>query len=81
MKLFLIKSNKDKCKMAQRVLSFKKKSRLIVMNMHSKLLNNHSVHPSFSAGGLSLQPNLKKKGGGGLTGPQLLEGVCWERGG
>ena len=82
MKLFLIKSNKDKCKMAQRVLSFKKKSRLIVMNMHSKLLNNHSVHPSFSAGGLSLQPNFNKKGGGGgLTGPQLLEGVCWERGG
>ena len=64
MKLFLIKSNKDKCKMAQRVLSFKKKSRLIVMNMHSKLLNNHSVHPSFSAGGLSLQPNFNKKGGG-----------------
>ena len=80
MKLFLIKSNKDKYKVAQRVLSFKKKSRLTVMNMHSKLLNNHSVHPSFSAGGLNLQPNLKK-GGVGLTGPQLLEGVCSERGG
>ena len=25
--------------------------------------------------GLSLQPNFQKKGGGGLTGPQLLEGV------
>ena len=62
MKLFLIKSNKDKYKVAQRVLSFKKKSRLTVMNMHSKLLNNHSVHPSFSAGGLNLQPNLKKGG-------------------
>ena len=42
----------------------------------------HSVHlPLLSAGGgrLSLQPNLKK--GRGLTGPQLLEGGCWGRGG
>ena len=34
--------------------------------------------------GLSLQPNFqqkKKGGGGGLTGPQLLERGCWERGG
>ena len=31
-------------------------------------------------GGLSLQPNFQK-GGGGLKGPQLLEGGCWERGG
>ena len=60
--------------MAQRVLSFKKKSRLIVMNMHSKLLNNHSVHPSFSAGGLSLQPNLKKKGGGRLDRTSTFRG-------
>ena len=44
MKLFLIKSNKDKNKLAQRVLSSKKKTRFVVMNMHSKLLNNHSVH-------------------------------------
>ena len=29
--------------------------------------------------GLSLQPIFKK--GGHLTGPQLLEGCCWERGG
>ena len=35
----------------QRALSFKKKIKLTVMNMHSKLLNNHSVHPPFSAGG------------------------------
>ena len=26
--------------------------------------------------GLSLQPNFQKKGGGGLTGPQLLGGVA-----
>ena len=51
MKLFLIKSNKDKHKVAQRVLSFKKKTRLTVMNMHSKMLNNYSVHPPVSAGG------------------------------
>ena len=46
-----IKSNKDKYKVAQRVLSFKKKTRLTVMNMHSKLLNNQSVHPLLSAEG------------------------------
>ena len=66
MKLFLIKSNKDKYKVAQRVLSFKKKTRLTIMNMHSKLLNNHSVHPPLSAGeGFNLQPNFQKGGGGG----------------
>ena len=27
---------------------------------------------------LNLQPNFQK-GGGGLTGPQPLEGGCWER--
>ena len=32
-----------------------------------------------SAWELSLQPNFQK--GGCLTGPQLLEGECWERGG
>ena len=51
MKLFLNKNNKGKYKVAQRVLSFKKKTRLTVMNMHSNLLNNHSVHPPLSAGG------------------------------
>ena len=50
-KLFLIKSNKDKYRVAQRVLSFQKKTKLTVMNKHSKLLNNQSVHPSLSAGG------------------------------
>ena len=36
------------------------------MNMHSKLLNNHSVHPPLSAGeGFNLQPNFQKGGGGG----------------
>ena len=59
MKLFLIKSNKDKYKLAQSVLSFKKKPRLTVMIMHSKLLNNHSVHPHFSAGGRGSEPPAK----------------------
>ena len=59
-KLFLIKSKKDKYKVAQRVLSSKKKTRLTVMKMQSKLLNNHSVHPPFSAGeGLNLRPNFQ----------------------
>ena len=65
----------------QRVLSFKKKIKLTVMNMHSKLLNNASMYPPLSAGeGLNLQPNFPKRGGG-LAGPQLLEWICWERGG
>ena len=40
-------------------------------------------NPLLSAGGgeLSLQPNFQKGGGGGLTGFQLLEAGCWERGG
>ena len=70
MKLFLIKSNIDKYKVAQRVLSSKKKTKPTVMNMHSKLLNNHSVHPPLSAGdgegmggGLNLQPNFQKEWG------------------
>ena len=35
--------------------------------------------PPLSAGGLSLQPNFQK--GGGLTGPQLLEGDAGKKGG
>ena len=50
MQPLLIKSNKDKYKVSQSVLSVKKKTRLAVMNMHSKLLNNHSVYPFLSAG-------------------------------
>ena len=80
MKLFLNKSNKGKYKVAQRVLSFKKKTRLTVMNMHSKLLNSHSVHPPLSDGE-GVEPPTKFSKRGGLPGPQLLEGVCWERGG
>ena len=34
--------------------------------------------PPLSAGGLNLLPNFQK---GGLTGPQLLDGGWWERGG
>ena len=47
-----------------------------------RIPESHSVHPpppSFSTGELSLQPNFKK--GGDLTGPQLLQRGCWERGG
>ena len=80
MKPFLNKSNKGKYKMAQRVLSFKKKIRLTVMNMHSKLLNSHSVHPPLSDGG-RVEPPTKFSKRGGLTGPQLLEGVAGKEGG
>ena len=34
---------KDKYKVAQRVLSFKKKTKLTVLNIHSKLLNNLEI--------------------------------------
>ena len=49
-----------------------------VCQSQSKL---HSMHPPFLQGGgagLSLQTNFKKEG---LTGPQLLQEGCWERGG
>ena len=63
MKLFLNKSNKGKYKVTQRVLSFKKKTRLTVMNMLSKLLNSHSVHPPLlMEGELNLQPNFQEGG-------------------
>ena len=39
------------------------------------------IPPLFLLGELNLLPNFQKGGGGGLTGPQVLEGVCWERGG
>ena len=80
MKLFLNKSNKGKYKVAQRVLSFKKKTRLTVMNMHSDLLNSRSVHRPLSAGG-DEPPTKFSKRGGSLTEPQFLEWICWERGG
>ena len=83
MKLFLIKSNKDKCKVAQRILSFKKKTRLkIVMNMYSKLLNNHSLHPPLfsvwgcGGGGVNVQPNFRK--GGGLDRTSTFRGGLLE---
>ena len=63
MKLLLNKNNKGKYKVAQRVLSFKKKTRLTLMNIHSKLLNSGSVHPPLSDGGgtgVESQPNFQK---------------------
>ena len=38
----------------------------------------YSVHPPLFAGGWTSNQIFKK---GGLTGPHLLEGGCWERGG
>ena len=64
MKLFLNKSNKGKYKVAQIVLSFKKKTSLTVMNMHSKLLNSHSVVPPLSdGGGVEAPTNFSKRRG------------------
>ena len=50
---------------------------------HPKIIRHHSVqHPHFLQGGGEVEPPTKfSKRGWGLTGPQLLEGVCWERGG
>ena len=40
----------------------------------------HSGHPPpLSAGGVEPPTKFSKRGG--LTGPQLLEGGCWEKGG
>ena len=65
MKLFLNKSNKGEYKVAQRVCSFKKKTRLTVMNMHSKLLNSHSVHPPvFDGEGIKPLTKFSKRRGG-----------------
>ena len=67
--------------MAQRVLTFKKKTRLTVTNIHSKLLNSHSVHPRLSdvgVGGVEAPTNYSKRRG--WTGPQLLEGVAGKEG-
>ena len=36
----------------------------------------HPLPPLSAGGGLKLQPNFRKGGGGGLTGPQLLEGIA-----
>ena len=49
--------------------------------------HKHSVHPppfllGGGEGGVSLLPNFQKEGGGGLTGPQLVEeGDFFRRGG
>ena len=49
-------------------------------------MTNHSVHPlplsaGAGGGGVVEPPTKFSKRGGGLTGPQLLEGGYWERGG
>ena len=80
MKLFL---NKGKYKVAQRVLSFKKKTRLTVMNMHSKLLNSHSVHPPLSDGGRVEPPTKFSKRGSfkrGFAGKDGGDFIQWEQG-
>ena len=71
MKLFLIKSNKVKYQVAQRVLSFKKKTRLTVTNTHSNLLNSCSVHLPLSAGGKGEPPTKFTKRGGDFRGNLL----------
>ena len=79
MKLFLIKSSKDKYKVVQRVLSFKKKTRLTGMNMDSKLLNNRSVHPPLSAVGSEPPTKFPKRGGLDRT-STFREGLLGKRG-
>ena len=46
----------------------------------AKTLLKHSVHPPLSAGG-GVEPPTKFSKRGDVTGPQLLEVGCWERGG
>ena len=52
----------------------------VITNLNTRLVCTHP-HPLSAGGrGLNVQPNFQKGGRGGLTGPQLLEGVLWERG-
>ena len=54
---------------------------LFVTKSHQSQSKLQSVHPPpfcGGGGGLTLQPNFKK---GGLTGPQVLEGVAGKEGG
>ena len=78
MKLFLNKSNKGKYKVAQRVLSFKKKTRLTVMNMHSKLLNSHRVHPPLSDGE-GVEPPTKFSKRGAWQDLNFKERFAWKK--
>ena len=82
MKRFLSKSNKGKYKVAQRFLSFKKKTRLTIMNMHAKLLNSHIVHPPLSDGGRVEPPTKFSKTGVGLdrTSPSQKNKLRFNRG-
>ena len=55
------------------------------MPHEAKLEYQHSVHPppfllGLGGRGLNLQPNFQKRGGG-LTGPQLLDGIAGKEGG
>ena len=80
MKLFLNKSNKGKYKVAQRDLSFLKKNQVDCYEREFKVVKQSYCAPTpfwWKEGWTSNQ--ISKNGG--LTGPQLLEGVCWERGG
>ena len=42
---------------------------------------SHSVHPPPPLSAVGVEPPTKFSKRGGLAGPQLLEGDCWERGG
>ena len=45
-------------------------------------MQHHSVHPPLLCVGGGVEPPIKfSKRGGGLTGPQFLEGGCREKGG
>ena len=69
------------------------KNTLFLKNTQNSLGNtcarvSHSVHGPLSTGGSGrwgggggVEPPTKFSKRGGLAGPQLLEGGCWERGG
>ena len=67
--------------MAQRVLDFKKKTWLTVVNMDSNLLSSCSVHRPLSLEQVGEPPtDFSKRWRGALRECQLLERICWERG-
>ena len=75
--------NKVKKRISKRVFQENKERQIFQKTNIFYPLIRHSVHPSplpLSAGGGG-EPATKFSKSGDLTGPQILEGGCWERGG
>ena len=52
---------------------------VVCKNVNKKRENIVGTPPLSAGGEVESPTKFSKRGGGGLTGPQLLEGGCWER--